>query len=121
MTRTVQAAKPLEDILEKEWQAQVVQLLKTLGWRHYHVYDSRRSTHGFPDLVCVRNRVVYLELKRERGKLTDEQIDWLRQLRAAGTEAYVARPRDLVALGAALASQHMTEELDATTRAELST
>jgi hypothetical protein len=94
----------LEDMLEKEWQRQVVQLAKTLGYRTYHTFDSRRSTHGFPDLVLVRDRVIYLELKREKGRLTEEQKGWLRALRAAGAEAYVARPRDLEALGRTLAA-----------------
>ena len=93
----------LADILEKDWQRDVVNLAKTLGWtRVFHTFDSRRSTHGFPDLVIVRDRVVYLELKREKTKLTDEQKGWLRALRAAHAEAYIARPRDLEALAEVL-------------------
>jgi len=114
-------AHPLEDVLEKDWQRQVVQLAKQLGWTHvFHTFDSRRSTHGFPDLVLIRDRVLYLELKREKTKLTDEQRDWLRALRAAGAQAYVARPRHLEALAAVLGARwQQTDELDAVTRAEL--
>jgi VRR-NUC domain len=121
MTRTVQRATPLEDILERDWQRDVIKLAKTLGWtRIYHTFDSRRSTHGFPDLVIVRDRVLFLELKREKTKLTDEQIGWLRALRAAGVEAYVARPRHLEALAAVLsARKRISYELDAATRIEL--
>lgn len=119
MSRLV-AAKPLEDILEKEWQRTVVDLAKQLGWRHYHTFDSRRSTHGFPDLVLVRDRVLYLELKREKGRLTDEQIDWLRRLRAAGAEAYVARPRHLEAVAAVLGARwKVSADLDTYTVAAL--
>lgn len=121
VTRTVQAAKPLEDILEREWQRQVIDLAKQLGWtRIYHTFDSRRSTHGFPDLVIVRDRVVYLELKREKTKLTDEQKGWLRALRAADALAYVARPRDLHALAQVLTRRSSySNELALRTEAEL--
>lgn len=120
MTRTVAPATRLVDVLEREWQSQVIKLAKTLGWRTYHTFDSRRSTHGFPDLVLVRDRVIYLELKREKGRLTDEQKDWLQHLLAAGAEAYVARPRHLDALGAVLGARwRQTDELAASTRAEL--
>lgn len=93
------------DLTEKEWQAQVTQLAKQTGWRGaYHTYDSRRSSSGFPDLVLVRDRVVYLELKREKGKLSPAQRDWIGWLLSAGAEVYVVRPRDLEALGAILGS-----------------
>jgi hypothetical protein len=100
------AASPLADLLEKDWQAQVVDLARRLGWRRiYHTHDSRRSAHGFPDLVLCRDRVVFLELKCETGKLTEEQRGWLDALRGAGVEAYVARPRNLQALAEILASR----------------
>jgi len=91
------------ELSEKEWQAQVVGLAKQLGWRGaYHTFDSRRSTSGFPDLVLVRERVVYIELKSEAGKVSPSQRRWLRWLLDAGAEAYIARPRDLEALGVIL-------------------
>lgn len=100
------AATPLADILEAEWQRDVVQLARTLGWdRIYHTFNSRRSAHGFPDLVLLRDRCVMLELKREKTKLTDEQAGWFSALIAAGVEAYVARPRDLEAIAAILAAR----------------
>lgn len=62
-------APALDWVTEKEWQAQVVELAQTLGWKKaYHVYDSRRSHSGWPDLVLVRERILYVELKREGGK-----------------------------------------------------
>jgi hypothetical protein len=117
----VAPAIPLDEILERDWQRQVVQLAKQLGWRLvYHTFDSRRSTHGFPDLVIVKDRVIFLELKREKSKLADEQIDWLRSLRAAGAEAYVARPRHLEPLARLLGPLWRdTTELDDVTRAEI--
>jgi VRR-NUC domain len=92
---------PLEDILERDWQRDVRKMLTGLGWRLYHTYDSRKSDTGFPDLVAVspsRRRIVYLELKREKTKLTGDQARWILDLLAAGGEVYVARPRNLQAL-----------------------
>lgn len=89
-------ATPLAELTEKEWQAQVLELAARLGWRKaYHTYDSRRSHSGFPDLVLVRDRVVFAELKREKGKLSDAQEQWIAALHAAGAEIYVWRPGDL--------------------------
>ncbi len=98
------AAKPLADVLEKEWQTQVVQLARTVGFELlYHTHDSRRSAHGFPDLCLLRERLILLELKREQGKLSEHQRTWLRALLNAGSEIYLVRPRDLQALAQVLA------------------
>lgn len=97
-------AQPLEEMTEKDWQKQVVELAQTLGWRKaYHTYDSRRSHSGFPDLVLVRERVVFAELKREKTKLSPSQCGWMRALLDAGAEAYVLRPRHLDQLARVLA------------------
>lgn len=86
---------------EKDFQAQVIQYAKLCGWLIYHTHDSRRSNPGFPDLVCVRparrdrpGRVIYAELKSDRGKLTEAQSGWLQCLADAGAEAYCWRPAD---------------------------
>lgn len=102
-------ATPDADLLEKDWQATVTDLAKQLGWLVYHTFNSRRSTHGFPDLVLVRDRVVYVECKREdrtTSKLTDEQRRWLRALDQAGEEVYVARPSHVRHLSQVLALRH---------------
>ena len=93
----------LRDILEKDWQKTVRDLAARLGYRRaYHTYDSRRSDTGFPDLVLVRDRVVFLELKREEKHCTQTQLEWIAALHAAGADVYVVRPRNFDALAAAL-------------------
>ena len=105
----VRHATPLQDVLEKDWQKQVRELAQTLGWRRaYHTFDSRRSDTGFPDLVLVRDRVVFLELKREKGKVSPDQREWLRALTAAKAEVYLARPRHLQALAQVLGPRQST-------------
>lgn len=49
---------------------------------------------GFPDLVLVRERVLWVELKSETGRLSMEQQDWMFALGAADQERYVWHPVD---------------------------
>jgi hypothetical protein len=99
----MKAPLPLAEVSEKTWQGQVIDLAKTLGWKHYFTYRSKRSPAGWPDLQLVRDRVIYLELKTEDGKLSAAQKGWIRALLDAGADAYVVRPRDFESLGAVLA------------------
>ena len=84
----------LPAMTEKDWQKQVVDLAKILGWRVYHPFLSKWSEKGWPDLALVRERVVYAELKRENGKVSPSQVEWIYALTAAGQEVYVWRPSD---------------------------
>lgn len=83
---------------EAALQAAVIEMAKALGWMAYHVFDSRRSgpDKGFPDWILARNgRVLALELKTERGKLSLAQVEWIYQLSAEQRiECYILRPHD---------------------------
>lgn len=76
----------LRTVSERSWQAQVEQTLALCGFdRVYHTFDSRRSRAGFPDIVATRIRpdgwtMLFVELKSEVGKLSDEQRQWLADL-----------------------------------------
>ena len=81
---------------EKELKSAVIKAAKAAGWRWYHVSDSRRTTRGFPDLVLLRPpRLLFIELKSEKGKLRPEQHAWIGELNDCGIEAYVVRPSNL--------------------------
>lgn len=78
---------------EKAFQAIVIKAAKLFHWLCYHTHDSRRSPEGFPDLVMVRrNRLIFAELKTEKGRVKLSQKEWLDALREAGEETYVWRP-----------------------------
>lgn len=82
-------------MLERELQSQILKLCTALGLLAYHTHDSRRSQAGFPDLVVVgANGVLYRELKKADGKVSDEQQLWIDCLNAAGQDAAVWRPVD---------------------------
>src|SRR5205085_1848486 len=85
-------AKRIPGQTEKGFMATLKQFAELHGWSWYHTRDSRRSPEGFPDVVLVRERVIYAELKTDVGKLTLAQKEWLSRLRAAGQEVYIWRP-----------------------------
>jgi hypothetical protein len=82
---------------EAELERQVRRLARDLGLLEYHTHDSRRSPGGFPDLVCVGpGGVLFRELKRQGKSPTPAQQQWLDALAAAGQDAGVWRPEDLL-------------------------
>ena len=83
---------PMKPQTEKQFQAKIIEVAKLFGWHYYHPYDSRRSPPGFPDLVLVKDRVLFRELKTEKGRLTAYQIAWGKRLMDAGSDFAVWRP-----------------------------
>ena len=93
------------EITEAEFTAQIIDLAHLLGWLVAH-FRQGMTKHGwrtpvsgdgmgFPDLVLVsvgQRRVIYAELKRESGRLSAKQEDWLEHLQRCGCEVYVWRP-----------------------------
>ena len=68
---------------------------RVFGWRTYHTRFSKGSEPGFPDLVVTkRGKLIFAELKTERGKLTDPQREWLKSLEESGQDVFVWRPSD---------------------------
>ena len=92
-------AKKPEDWTEQEWDGVLFRGNKAvaamLGWQlRYHTLRSKGSQSGFPDRVLVRDRIVYVETKSEKGKPSPSQIEWLDGLTKAGAEVYLWRPSD---------------------------
>lgn len=94
------------ELTEQEWDGQLFRSDKSLarmcGWTSYHVLRSKGSRAGFPDRVCWRERVIYVELKSDTGKLTAAQEATLTALAKAGAECYLWRPADLEEVGRVL-------------------
>ena len=96
-------------MLESEYQAQIIELAQFRGWLVAHFRTSRTQRadgsvfyqtaiaadgKGFPDLVLVRERVIFAEIKTDKGRLSDEQKAWRDALLASGAEWYCWKPRD---------------------------
>ena len=89
---------------EAELLSATIQLAETLGWRVFHVRPgldrhgrwstamSGTEAAGWPDLCMVRDRIIWAELKSERGRTTPSQQDWIFALTRAGGETHIWRP-----------------------------
>ena len=91
---TTRAASATLPETEDGFQQWAIEQAQWRGWMVYHTHDSRRSEPGFPDLVLVRERVLFRECKTDTGSLTPEQSQWLDRLVKAGADASVWRPAD---------------------------
>lgn len=56
------------------------------GWR------GQATDRGLPDLLLVRDEVIWMELKAKGGKLRPDQEIWIAALRAANSRVYVFDP-----------------------------
>ena len=87
-------------VTEAQFLAQVIQVARLFHWRAYHPALSKWSERGWPDLaLCRPPRLLLVELKTERGKITPQQQEWLDDLaRCPGVESFVWRPQDFEAI-----------------------
>ena len=96
---------------EKQFLPTVIELLRCLGWEVDHTFEQRqyahRSSKGRPDIVAVRERVVWIEVKGDGGKLTPEQEYWIDLLKKARQEIYVIYPEDYYWLVEVLKRSHI--------------
>jgi hypothetical protein len=100
-------------ITEEQFSTQVESLLNMFGWHWAHFRPARTEKgwrtaisgmgKGFPDYICLRGeRMVIMELKSEKGKVSPEQKAWYdkfiesRQHYVKGDfpEVYIWRPVD---------------------------
>ena len=77
----------------------VVELAELCGWMVYHVTNVKgqlrnSSSVGFPDLVLVRDRVLFRELKTGRNRTTEAQDLWIASLGKAEANVGVWTPGD---------------------------
>ena len=89
---------------EDKFRAQVVKRARELGWKAMfigrskggdrHVTQMGADGRGWPDLTLVRERIVFAELKTDANyHVYEPEREWLAQLRLAGGEVYLWRPR----------------------------
>ena len=79
---------------EKEFSQAVVEYAEASHWLVFRTWSSIHSPAGEPDLRMVRPpRVIFAELKREKGKVSEKQQEALELLRQCpGVETYLWRP-----------------------------
>jgi hypothetical protein len=92
---------------ESERQSAVIDCARWLDWLVHHGRPGLtgkgwrtpiQGDPGFPDLALARGgRLLFVELKADRGRLSVAQEKWLAVLRATGAEVYVWKPADWTA------------------------
>ena len=97
---------------EAEFTSEVIAMAHLYGWMAHHGRPGRIAAGwrtpisgdvGFPDLVLVRGgRLLFVELKTERGRLSEGQKDWLAALGGCVARAHLWRPRDWAEIEKAL-------------------
>lgn len=100
---------------EAQFQQAVIELAQLNGWRVAHFRTAKVGNSyqtpvsadgaGFPDLVLVhskRQRIWFVELKSETGRLSKPQRAWMDALEASGALTGVWRPSDWRYIVAAL-------------------
>lgn len=99
---------PRPTLSEKELQRAVIDCARIFGWRvaHFRTVPVKRGPRviwetpvqadgaGFPDLVLVRDEVLWIELKVGGRTLSSEQAAWAEALRFAGETFHVWTDRD---------------------------
>ena len=85
---------------EKGFLQAIRELARALNYLEYHTFSSINSPHGFPDLVLMKPpRLLVVEVKTEKGRLTPAQRMWLDAFRGCpAVEVFVWRPSDWRAL-----------------------
>jgi hypothetical protein len=90
---------------ERNWQIRVQQIALQAGWHYYHAPDNKPDKYGrvqnivagFPDLILVHDdgRIIFAELKKEGGRLSEWQKIWIERLKKTGNPVYVWYPHNL--------------------------
>lgn len=105
--RSLTAREQLDrEMPERALQELILQAARFDGWRRHHQRPSPtgrpgkwvsaiQGDRGFPDLILARRgRLVVAELKRELGRLDQDQQAWLDLFgQVPGIEVFVWRPR----------------------------
>lgn len=83
---------------EKEITTQIRNVLKLYGVFHWKVFQSLGSTPGVPDILGILpgGRMLAIEVKTERGKLSPHQERFIKNINDNGGLAFVARSFDEV-------------------------
>lgn len=106
----------MADISEAEFQKAVISLAKLHGWKVMHTQPAQirpgkwitpnTGNQGFVDLVMSHpfRGTIFVELKTDKGIVSNTQWEWINTLEESGEEVYVWRPKDLDKISARLSN-----------------
>lgn len=85
---------------ERDFEKRIIEMARAFGWRCYHFHDSRREVRpgvfvgdkdaaGVCDWILTHHdppRLVFMEVKGDGGKLSDQQQEFLQAVKAVAEE-----------------------------------
>ena len=97
-------------VTEAEFQAWVVEVAQRFGWKVWHVpapmvhagkrgWVGAKQGAGISDLILISDhppRMIFAEIKREGGKLSDKQQEFLQAVQAVAEDARESRSDEQV-------------------------
>ena len=107
----------MSEVSEAEFQKAVITLAKLHRWKVMHTQPAQirpgrwitptTGDQGFPDLVMTHpiRGTIFVELKTDKGVVSNTQWEWLNMLEDAGQEVHVWRPKDLQKISDRLAKE----------------
>ena len=88
----VKLESPWKNATEKQITIAIRQLLKTLGIFHWKVHQGLGCVPGVPDIIGIyQGRMLGIEIKTERGTISDHQQRFLEAINREGGLAFAAR------------------------------
>jgi hypothetical protein len=111
MAASIATLRYAVNVTERDFQKRIETTATMFGWSFMHISESTKrvrrggkylsvpdpACQGWPDLTLAHprsGRLLFREVKTDKGKLTPEQEQWLRTLAACGQDVAVWRPRD---------------------------
>jgi hypothetical protein len=95
---------------ESQFMKNVIELAQRCGWKvahfktvcvrrdngsFYYVTPVQADGAGWPDLVLARDeRLIFAELKADKGTVSPEQTAWFEALQDAGQVVRIWKPKD---------------------------
>lgn len=80
---------------ESDIRKQLQDYLRLKGWHVHYNLQGLGCYRGISDLTCIKaGRVVFLEVKTPKGKQSDAQVRFQKEIEAAGGEYLVAHDID---------------------------
>ena len=85
----------MKNATEKQITGAIRQLLKTLGIFHWKVHQGLGCVPGVPDIIGIyQGRMLGIDIKTERGAVSDHQQGFLEAINREGGIGFVARSVD---------------------------
>ncbi len=80
---------------EKNFENRIKKFLKERGHWYIKFFANAMTKRGIPDiLACINGRFVGIEVKAEKGVISELQIEQKKLIELSGGKSFIVRPSD---------------------------